>query len=91
MNELNIFLKALSNIMKGKKSTYIPRLTKKPSKFGAVKTYTLEVWCIDGENRQLISSSSRTENIVSLEAETELRQLLVQETIENILKQYGLE
>ena len=91
MNELNIFLKALSNIMKGKKSTYIPRLTKKPSKFGAVKTYTLEVWCVDGGDRQLISSSSRTENIVSLEAETELRQLLVQETIENILKWYGLE
>lgn len=91
MNELNIFLKALSNVIKGKRSTYIPRLTKKPSKFGAVKTYTLEVWCVDGEDRQLISSSSRTENIVSLEAETELRQLLVQETIENILKWYGLE
>ena len=91
MKELDIFLKALSNIMKGKRSTYIPRLTKKPSKFGAVQTYTLEVWCVDGKNRQLISSSSRTENIVSLEAETELRQLLVQETIENILKWYGLE
>ena len=91
MKELDIFLKALSNIMKGKRGTYIPRLTKKPSKFGAVQTYTLEVWCVDGENRQLISSSSRTENIVSLEAETELRQLLVQKTIENILKWYGLE
>ena len=91
MKELDIFLKALSNIMKGKRGTYIPRLTKKPSKFGAVQTYTLEVWCVDDENRQLISSSSRTENIVSLEVETELRQLLVQETIENILKWYGLE
>ena len=54
------------------------------------KTYTLEVWCVDGENKQLISSASRTENVVSLEAEAELRQLLVQETIENILKWYGL-
>ena len=51
MKELDIFLKALSNVMKGKRGTYIPRLTKKPSKFGAVKTYTLEVWCVDGENR----------------------------------------
>ena len=90
MKELDIFLKALSNIMKGKRGTYIPRLTKKPSKFGAVQTYTLEVWCMDGENKQLISSTSRTENVVSLEAEAELRQLLVQETIENILKWYGL-
>lgn len=48
MKELNIFLKALSNIMKGKRGIYIPRLTKKPSKFGAVQTYTLEVWCVDG-------------------------------------------
>ena len=90
MKELDIFLKALSNIMKNKRVTYIPRLTKKPSKFGAVQTYTLEVWCVDGENKQLISSTSRTENVVSLEAEAELRQLLVQETIENILKWYGL-
>ena len=90
MKELDIFLKALSNIMKGKRGTYIQRLTKKPSKFGAVQTYTLEVWCVDGENKQLISSTSRTENVVSLEAEAELRQLLVQETIENILKWYGL-
>ena len=90
MKELDIFLKALSNIMKEKRVTYIPRLTKKPSKFGAVQTYTLEVWCVDGENKQLISSASRTENVVSLEAEAELRQLLVQETIENILKWYGL-
>ena len=90
MKELDIFLKALSNIMKGKRGIYIPRLTKKPSKFGAVQTYTLEVWCVDGESKQLISSASRTENVVSLEAEAELRQLLVQETIENILKWYGL-
>lgn len=90
MKELDIFLKALSNRMKEKRGTYIPRLTKKPSKFGAVQTYTLEVWCVDGENKQLISSASRTENVVSLEAEAELRQLLVQETIENILKWYGL-
>ena len=90
MKELDIFLKALSNIIKGKRGTYIPRLTKKPSKFGAVQTYTLEVWCVDGENKQLISSASRTENVVSLEAEAELRQLLVQETIDNILKWYGL-
>lgn len=90
MKELDIFLKALSNIMKGKRGTYIPRLTKKPSKFGAIQTYTLEVWCVDGDNKQLISSTSRTENVVSLEAEAELRQLLVQETIENILKWYGL-
>ena len=90
MKELDIFLKALSNRMKEKRGTYISRLTKKPSKFGAVQTYTLEVWCVDGENKQLISSASRTENIVSLEAEAELRQLLVQETIENILKWYGL-
>ena len=90
MKELDIFLKALSNIMKNKRVTYIPRLTKKPSKFGAVQTYTLEVWCVDGQNKQLISSTSRTENVVSLEAEAELRQLLVQETIENILKWYGL-
>ena len=90
MNELNIFLKALSNVMKEKRSTYIPRLTKKPSKFGAVQTYILEIWCVDSDNKQLISSASRTENVVSLEAEAELRQLLVQETIENILKWYGL-
>lgn len=90
MKELDIFLKALSNRMKGKRDTYIPRLTKKPSKFGAVQTYTLEVWCVDGESKQLISSASRTENVVSLEAEAELRQLLIQETIENILKWYGL-
>ena len=90
MKELDIFLKALSNIMKGKRGIYIPRLTKKPSKFGAIQTYTLEVWCVDGKNKQLISSASRTENVVSLEAEAELRQLLVQETIENILKWYGL-
>ena len=90
MKELDIFLKALSNRMNGKRGIYIPRLTKKPSKFGAVQTYTLEVWCVDGESKQLISSASRTENVVSLEAEAELRQLLVQETIENILKWYGL-
>lgn len=90
MKELDIFLKALSNRMKGNQSTYIPRLTKKPSKFGAVQTYTLEVWCIEGEDKQLISSASRTKNVVSLEVEAELRQLLIQETIENILKWYGL-
>ena len=90
MKELDIFLKAFSNIMKGKRGIYIPRLTKKPSKFGAIQTYTLEVWCVDGKSKQLISSASRTENVVSLEAEAELRQLLVQETIENILKWYGL-
>lgn len=91
MNELNIFLKALSNVMKEKRVTYIPRLTKKPSKFGAVKTYTLEVWYIDDKSRQLISSTSRTENIDSKEKELEVNNQLVQETIENILKQYGLE
>lgn len=91
MNELNIFLKALSNIRKNKRGTYIPRLTKKPSKFGAVKTYTLEVWYIDDKNRQLISSTSRTENIDSKEKELEVNNQLIQETIENILKQYGLE
>ena len=90
MKELDIFLKALSNRMKEKRGTYIPRLAKKPSKFGAVQTYTLEVWCVDGEDKQLISSASRTENVVSLEVEAELRQLLIQETIENILKWYGL-
>lgn len=90
MKELDIFLKALSNRMKGNQSTYIPRLTKKPSKFGAVQTYTLEVWCVDVEGKQLISSASRTENVVSLEVEAKLRQLLIQETIENILKWYGL-
>ena len=91
MNELNIFLKALSNVMKEKRGTYIPRLTKKPSKFGAVQTYTLEVWCVDSKSRQLISSTSRTENIDSKEKELEVNNQLVQETIENILKQYGLE
>ena len=91
MKELDIFLKALSNIMKGKRGTYIPRLTKKPSKFGAVQTYTLEVWYIDDKNRQLISSTSRTENIDSKEKELEVNNQLVQETIENILKYYGLE
>lgn len=51
MKELDIFLKAFSNIMKRKRGIYIPRLTKKPSKFGAVQTYTLEVWCVDGESK----------------------------------------
>lgn len=51
MKELDIFLKALSNVMKEKRVTYIPRLTKKPSKFGAVQTYTLEVWYIDDKSR----------------------------------------
>ena len=90
MKELDIFLKALSNIMKGKRGIYIPRLTKKPSKFGAVQTYTLEVWCVDGDNKQLISSTSRTENVDSKEKELEINNQLVQETIENILRQYGL-
>ena len=90
MNELKIFLKALTNVMKDKRGTYIPRLYSKPSKFGAVKAITLEVWCVDMDNKQLISSTSRTENVVSLEAEAKLRQLLIQETIENILRWYGL-
>ena len=90
MNELNIFLKALSNVMKEKRGIYIPRLIKKPSKFGAVKTIIIEVWCVDGDIKHLISSTSRTENIDSKEKEVEVNNQLVQETIENILKWYGL-
>lgn len=90
MNELKIFLKALTNVMKDKRSTYIPRLYSKTSKFGAVKTITLEVWCVDGDNKKLISSTSRTENVDSKEKELEVNNQLVQETIENILRWYGL-
>lgn len=90
MKELDIFLKALSNVLNNKRGFYIPRLYTKPSKFGAVKSTTIEVWCVDGEYKQLISSSSRTENIDSKEKEDEIKNLLMQETIENILKWYGL-
>lgn len=90
MNELKIFLKALTNVMKDKRGTYIPRLYSKPSKFGAIKAITLEVWCVDGDNKQLISSTSRTENVDSKEKELEVNNQLVQETIENILRWYGL-
>lgn len=90
MNELKIFLKALTNVINNKKGTYIPRLYSKPLKFGAVKIVTLEVWCVDGENKQLISSASRTKNIDSKEKEIEINNQLVQETIENILRLYGL-
>lgn len=90
MNELNIFLKALTNVIKDKRGTYIPRLYSKPLKFGAVKVITLEVWCVNGDNKQLISSTSRTENVNSKEKELEVNNQLVQETIENILRQYDL-
>lgn len=90
MNELKIFLKALINVIKDKRGTYIPRLYSKPSKFGAVKVVTLEVWCVDGKNKQLISSTSRTENVDSIEKELEINNQLIQETIENILRWYGL-
>ena len=90
MNELNIFLKALTNVMKDKRGIYISRLYSKPSKFGAVKVITLEVWCVDEDSKQLISSTSRTENVDSKEKELEVNNQLVQETIENILRQYDL-
>lgn len=77
MNELNIFLKALTNVMKDKRGTYIPRLYSKPLKFGAVKVITLEVWCVDGDSKQLISSTSRTENVNSKEKELEVNNQLV--------------
>ena len=77
MNELNIFLKALTNVIKDKRGTYIPRLYSKPLKFGAVKVITLEVWCVNGDNKQLISSTSRTENVNSKEKELEVNNQLV--------------
>ena len=53
MKELDIFLKALSNIMKGKRGTYIPRLTKKPSKFGAVQIVKDEIEELEKELKEL--------------------------------------
>lgn len=90
MKALGIFLNVLNNRMKGTRGLLIPRLTKKPCKFGAVQKYTIEIWCIDNSIKTLISSSSRTESIDSKEKEEEVIDSLIQETIDNILKRYGL-
>lgn len=93
MKELNVFLKALSNVFKSgslKRGQYIPTLKITPSKFGAIKTYELEVWLVDGDTKERISFSSRTERSVSPEEDLAIRENIVIETIENILKRYGL-
>ena len=90
MKSLNLFLEALESSFSNKRGFYIPRLYSNDCKFPAYKNFILEVWCIDGEYKTLISKVDITEKCTTLEEKESLEKHLIKQTIENVLKYYGI-
>ena len=90
MINLTLFLKALGNVLSPLRGMFVDRWFTEPTKFPAIKKVTIEVWCIDGDNRTLLSKVSATERIITEEEKQEVHNKLIIQTIENVLKHYGL-
>lgn len=45
MKSLDLFLQALKEIFSGTVGIYIPHLSISPTRFNAIKKFTLQVWC----------------------------------------------
>ena len=88
MKSLDIFLRAFENVLGLKPSSFVPvtsNITDK--KFPAIKHYTIEVHC--PEENKLISKVE--ENFNSSEMSVmDIEDKVIQKTIENMLKYYGV-
>lgn len=90
MKGLELFLKALENAFSNKRGFYVYRLYSKECKFPAYKNFILEVWCIDGECKTLVSKIDITEKHTTLEEKQNIEDKLTRQTMENVLKYYGI-
>ena len=90
MKSLNLFLEALENVFSYKRGFFVQRLYTKECKFPAYKNFILEIWCIDGEYKTLISKVDVTEKHTTVEEKENLESILTKKTIENVLNYYGI-
>lgn len=90
MNALDIFLKALERVLKFSKGIFIPIVsTIENSKFPAIKQVKIEVYYNNNTDNKNISTVIKNFNS-SEDSVDAVKERAVQETIENILKFYGL-
>ena len=90
MEALNIFLKALESRLHSKRGFFVPVINTINCKFPAYKKESVEVWCIDGEYKTLISKVEVTERMVTEEEKQYVKEKLLKKTFKNILKYYGI-
>lgn len=89
MKVLDIFLKALQQTFDIKRGIYISKHSIEPTKVNCIDKHNVEVWLVDGNNKQLIADTTKnynTEISTKDSIEEELNILM----ISNILKYYGL-
>lgn len=90
MKTLNIFLEALNSRLDNKRGFFVPKITTLDCKFPAYKNFILEVWCIDGECKTLVSKVDIIEKHTTLEEKQNIEDKLTRQTMENVLKYYGI-
>ena len=90
MKIIDVFLKALENVMGNHRGFYVPQYTVTPTKVPAIKEFLLQVWCVDGEYKTLLSTVKRVEHCTEKWEMDVLEERVQRESIENILKYYGL-
>jgi len=91
MESLNLFLEALENSFSHKRGIYVSRFYSENCKFPAYKNFILEVWCIDGEYKTLISKIDITGKYTTTEEKEDLKNKLIKCTMEKVLRYYGIQ
>ena len=77
--------------MSNKLGIYVPKLNTKYSSIApAYTTFTIEVWNMVGSEKQLISTAELTCKVLSAEDRDKALDQVQQQTIEQILKYYGI-
>lgn len=90
MEALDIFLKALEETFKGKRGIYVAKKATYDCKFAAFKRVVVEVWCVNGDYRTLVSSVESTGKYTATEDKKIMENKLITETIKSVLQYYGL-
>ncbi len=91
MKSLDLFLKALETTFNNKRGIYVPRKVYNTCKFPAYKELLLEVWCIDGEYKTLVSKVNIVNRCTTEEEKAFIEDAATIETIKNILNYYGIQ
>lgn len=87
---LNLFLKALQNRLSTKRGVFTPVERTIDTRYPAIKTYSIDLYLVDGEYNIVICSASATERCVTKEDKEYLKNKVAQEIIEKTLEYYGI-
>ena len=90
MKSLDLFLQALKEIFSDTVGIYIPHLSISPTRFNAIKKFTLQVWCKQGSENHLISSVEKTDKSTDDITKEKIINSMIKDTIKNILNWYGI-